>query len=1034
MTVTILYDWLVVTAASAAQAAGYGEQLAARRRSGALEAYGNVLVVPDPHDRRAGSGGSTLVALTEILRRRAASSRRSGRRSARATVHDLLAGQRIMIIHSGGDSRRLPAYAAQGKVFAPLPCDTAKGRQADLFDLVLDDAASISPPAEGGILITAGDVLLGLRGQRHGIQRAIAAGSPGVVGVAFRARASTGARHGVYVLDAQGGVKEFLQKPTVDQQTRAGALDSKGRALVDTGVVHIDPSTAAAWLTACGLELGAAGPETSGFLAEILSPDGTLPGIDLYHHVLGALAASVTPESYARSLNAAPGEEAFYASLFHAFHGPRFSAAVMDHCDFLHIGTTRELIELVTTDARLRRPVLAGVLPAAAAKKPRPAKGAQAKTPAAPAPGIAVYNSPALAFTAQPYDDANIPRARAVIEASDIRRISLGGENLVVGLPRELDGVVHLPKGWGISALPVGRSGWACVLFADGDDCKTSIDAGGTLGNQPLTELVARGCSMGELWPEPASERSLWTARLWHVASPRRSLDAVSWIMDPRRLAPSSWGSVARLSLAQLIRQVNHARLIEHRAALQQSDRLARLSSRVIADPWLPAADIAADCNTPARRTRAISDLQALAEKATPIEQARLKRVISELASGAVSARALQGSFEAVARAVRTDFDLPSSPPSAAILPDQVVWVTTPVRIDLAGGWSDTPPVCNELGGTVVNMAITLNGQFPVQVVARRIDRPMVRLSSVDLGRSIEFTSSRAVGDYRDPQDWAALPKAALVLAGIVPAAASTSLSAWLRRFGGGLDLTVFSALPKGSGLGTSSVLGAGILACLDRVVGREIDHQSIIRRTSVLEQMMSTAGGWQDQVGGITPGIKINRTRPGAEQTPVVTPVPLSKDMQAELASRSLLYYTGYRRLARNILQKVVGRYLSRDREAVGIIHELKDLAERQSVALAAGDVDEYARCVGQNWAFKKRLDPGSTNDAIEGIVRPLEKYLTGYEMPGAGGGGFLYMIAKDAPAARRVRAMLERTPPNDLARFFSFEIDQRALGVSVL
>ncbi len=1006
------FDWLVVTAANTTQGRAYQAQLASRESRGQLSAFGSTIVVPDPHDRRAGSGGSTFVAIAEIIRRRWETTPRRLRRNF-TDIASILAGQRILIIHSGGDSRRLPAYAAQGKVFAPLPCDTPLGTQADLFDLVLDDTASITPPQGGGVLIAAGDVLLGLKAEHGPIQRAVAAGSPGVVGVSFRAPASTGSRHGVYVLDDAGTVSLFAQKPTEREQKALGAHDSRGRVLVDTGVVHVDSATMARWLENLGLELTPDGPMLDGFLADLASPNDQSstqpPAIDLYHHVLSALPARTDVETYLHGLQAPDSHRVLYTDLFHAFRGPRFSAAIMDHCEFLHIGTTREMIHIAGSDERVRRP------------------GEKAN-------GRAIYNSPGVA-------PSLVRASHVVVESCDVRKLSLGGDNLVVGLPKELDGKVTLPKGWGIAAIPVGKRDWACILFGNADDCKTTLEKGGTFGNRPLRDLLSRGVDESTLWQSHASgeitERSLWTAELWTIASALPSFNASAWLTDPRALAPHNWHKHTRISLAKLVREVNHQRLIEHRASLQRTDRTARLADRLTQDPWLSAQGIARDFTAPgheASQSAAIKTIEKLAKSTPHFERARLHRLQAELSTGSAASRFMQRAFEAVGQGVHTDVKLPSSAPRARIRPDEVVWVTTPVRIDLAGGWSDTPPVCNELGGTVVNMAITLNGQFPVQVIARRTEERTIRLSSVDLGRSITLKSSRDALRYDDPSDWAALPKAAMVLSGITPSTTSASLDRWLARFGGGLDLTVFSALPKGSGLGTSSVLGAAILACLDRVVGLDLDHESIIRRTSVLEQMMSTAGGWQDQVGGITPGIKINRTKPGSDQTPVVTPIAMSDAMSRELADRSILYYTGQRRLARDILQKVVARYLARDREAVRVLHELKDLAEKTASCIAAGDVDEFARCVATNWEYKVRLDPGSTNAKIESIIDPLRSRLLGCEMPGAGGGGFLYLIAKTSTDARRIRTILAANPPNPLARTFDFTIDTRGLGISTL
>ncbi|MCG3124090.1 MAG: hypothetical protein GIKADHBN_02531 [Phycisphaerales bacterium] len=1008
------FDWLVITAAGAAQAAGYRAQLAARRRAGRLSQFGRVMVVPDPLDRRAGSGISTLLVLAEIVRRLCAE-RGRGQADSAASVTEVLAGQRVLIIHSGGDSRRLPAFAAQGKVFAPLPIDDADGRQADLFDLVVEDSAAVRLPETGGVMVVAGDVFLGLRPAADGITSLVRDAFPSVVGVAFRTSPQTAARHGVYVLGRRGRVDRFLQKPTPERQKSAGAVDASGQVLVDTGVVCFDPQTAGRWLSNLGLTITAtrrgAEARLAGLLAAAVDPRQSPPALDLYHHVLGALPARASARTYAREFARDRGDRPFHAELFKAFHGPAFVAAVMEACEFLHIGSTREMISLVTSDARLNHGPIA-------------------------ATGPRIYNSPRLA---KPQSQATKkssmppPATAAVVEACDITRLSLGGENLVVGLPASLDGRVHLPRGWGISALPVGASSWASVLFGSRDDCKTSIDTGGTFGNAPLGDLIERGCPADAIWPT-GGERTLWTARLWVVDAAPTAYSAVRWLADPRARAPRMWLHAARVSLSELVLEVNHDRLIAHRAELQRRERLARVAERVLSYRWLPASELAADCLTPAERATAVSAIEHAAQEAPPSETPRLLRAVAELSKGPAGRGALSRAFDAVAYAVHTDVKLPGRTPRAGILSDQVVWVTTPVRIDLAGGWSDTPPICHELGGSVVNMAITLNGQFPVQVIGRRTDRPELRLTSVDLGRSLTITSSRVAGDYSDPTDWAALPKAALVLSGLAPSRPAASLERWLGRFGGGIDLTVFSALPKGSGLGTSSVLGAAILACLDRVVGRELDVESIIRRTSVLEQMMSTAGGWQDQVGGITPGIKINRTRPGADQTPVTTAVDVPAGARVELTRRSLLYYTGQRRLARDILQKVVSRYLSRDREAVAIIHDLKSLAEETAAALAGGDINSFAACVSRNWEFKKRLDPGSTNEKVEAIIRPVSKYLSGYEMPGAGGGGFWYMIARDEDAARRVRRVLNDRPANGLARFFEFEIDQRGLGISVL
>lgn len=56
--------------------------------------------------------------------------------------------------------------------------------------------------------------------------------------------------------------------------------------------------------------------------------------------------------------------------------------------------------------------------------------------------------------------------------------------------------------------------------------------------------------------------------------------------------------------------------------------------------------------------------------------------------------------------------------------------VRLPLRVNWGGGWSDTPPYCNEKGGTVLNATILLNGEKPVEVTLERIPEQKVIFDS----------------------------------------------------------------------------------------------------------------------------------------------------------------------------------------------------------------------------------------------------------------------------------------------------------------
>lgn len=502
------------------------------------------------------------------------------------------------------------------------------------------------------------------------------------------------------------------------------------------------------------------------------------------------------------------------------------------------------------------------------------------------------------------------------------------------------------------------------------------------------------------------------------------------------------------MSLAELVVAVNHDRLLRHQGACRVRDRLGRLGD-VATSSWnLAVGEVVDDIGRVAdaeRRGLARSGVKSLwsayaAEKGVS-ERARLAQMLVRVCE-ATKCVPPKGSGRlselrtAVWRHVRESVarELPSSRrlPKAAVGVGDVACSTAPVRIDLAGGWTDTPPICSDLGGRVVNVAITLDGEHPIRATCKRVAERGVRVTSVDLDKSVVFREAKGLRAFDDPGDWAALPKAALVLSGLVPAEGRGTLDGWLKHVGG-VELTVSSSVPKGSGLGTSSILGAAVLSALARLVGERLSREALIKRTSLLEQMMSTGGGWQDQAGGIVPGVKLLSTEARARQVPSVVEMTdvLSR---AELRGRLLLYSTGIQRLAKDILQKVVTRYLDREPETMQTLSRLGSLARAAQLKDAMHGGFDLVATVNEYWSLKKAIDPGATTRGIEKMLDPIRHELSAHMLPGAGGGGFVFMVTKSATAARRVRAMLERRPPNALARFYEFAVDREGLRTVVL
>ena len=167
-----LWDYVVLTASNEAQAQAYRAQISYRLKHQMLPEKTHYAVLPDPDGKRVGSGGATLNVL-RYIREHAA-----GKQSPAAVPHSAVQssqfvsaqpgeaachafdGKRILVIHSGGDSKRVPQYSACGKLFSPVPRILPNGRRSTLFDEFMIAMCGVAARMNAGMLVCSGDVLL----------------------------------------------------------------------------------------------------------------------------------------------------------------------------------------------------------------------------------------------------------------------------------------------------------------------------------------------------------------------------------------------------------------------------------------------------------------------------------------------------------------------------------------------------------------------------------------------------------------------------------------------------------------------------------------------------------------------------------------------------------------------------------------------------------------------------------------------------------------------------------------------------------
>lgn len=607
---------------------------------------------------------------------------------------------------------------------------------------------------------------------------------------------------------------------------------------------------------------------------------------------------------------------------------------------------------------------------------------------------------------------------------------TLRGQQIITGVP-ENNWNLSLPEGICVDVVPVGETNWAARPYGFNDLFKGALSDVSTLfmGKPILTWAMERGITLG-------GNEDIQNAPLFPVCQTVDELGKVlRWMITEldREEGKHIWLSARKLSANDLSDQANLRRLVAQREVFRKKDwSLLAANHEKSVFYQLDLSDAA----------ESFAKDKIVLPKALPEDNPLMKRIHNHMfrsqvmkISGVAYKEEEQKAFALLREGLVGSVLGSKQQPCLNVYRDQIVWGRSPVRIDLAGGWTDTPPYCLYAGGNVVNVAIELNGQPPLQVYIKPSDTHKIILRSIDLGAMEVISSWDELRDYNKVGSPFSIPKAALALAGFVPefsAEAYASLDVQLEAFGSGLEITLLAAIPAGSGLGTSSILAATVLGAISDFCGLAWDKNEIGNRTLILEQLLTTGGGWQDQYGGVLHGLKLLQTNEGFNQNPLVRWLPEYLFTDPEYRPCHLLYYTGITRTAKDILSEIVRGMFLNSEAHLGLLSEMKAHALDMYEAIQCGDFVTYGKLVGKTWEQNKALDSGTNPAAVEAIISKIQAYALGYKLPGAGGGGYLYIVAKDPGAALQIRKILTLSPPNSNARFVEMSLSNKGLQIS--
>ena len=859
-----VWDYIILTASNEHQAISFQSQIDARRDY--LPSRTTFAVIHDEGGVRVGSGGATLSVLKWIKE------------------NGGWEGKRVLVIHSGGDSKRVPQYSALGKLFSPVPHELPDGRSSTLFDEFIIAMSAVPGRIREGMLLLSGDVLLLFN------PLLIDWSGSGAAVISFKEAVETGKDHGVYLRGEDGNVKSFLHKQSVERLTEVGAVNGNGMVDIDTGAILF-------------------GVDLLDSLWSLISSDAAFDPVkykafvndkvrlSLYGDFQYPLASDSTLEQFYKEKPEGEYSEELTAcrtAVWNALRHYRLKLLRLAPAKFIHFGTTREILHLMNSgvddyaDLGWGRSVNSTGAGYNSVISPRASVGA------------GVYAEVSYVHSSATVGD------HTVLSYIDIHDEIVPSEVVLHGLKQtdgkfvvRIYGVDDNPKenklfGHTIPAS-ISSSLWLAPIYPEIATIKEAVKAA----------LDLYRCVTEERWSDIERGKSL--SEGFNDADPQAILD---------------WNK----RMEELVAMNRIQSLIDNHKPVEEASLRSPLTK--IQKEWLDGHLAMADFGEKMRLHyyvgSALKDEGEVAKAFSSLSSAILDSTIKTLQENK----------------------------KAKIAVDNVE-VKLPLRVNWGGGWSDTPPYCNENGGTVLNAAILLNGERPVSVRLRKIEKKKVVFESRDMDVHGEFDTIELLQKTGDPYDPYVLQKAALLACGVIPSKGG-SLEEVLNRLGGGIWMdTEVTGVPKGSGLGTSSILAAACVEAIFEFLGLEYAEDDLYATVLCMEQIMSTGGGWQDQVGGVTDGIKYISSRPGLQQEIKVQHIKLDEETKRELNERFTLIYTGQRRLARNLLRDVVGRYIGNESDTIYALDEIQRTAVLMRFELERGHVDDFAELLSEHWCF---------------------------------------------------------------------------------
>jgi D-glycero-alpha-D-manno-heptose-7-phosphate kinase len=318
-----------------------------------------------------------------------------------------------------------------------------------------------------------------------------------------------------------------------------------------------------------------------------------------------------------------------------------------------------------------------------------------------------------------------------------------------------------------------------------------------------------------------------------------------------------------------------------------------------------------------------------------------------------------------------------------------MILVRSPLRISLGGGGTDINPYCDRYGGEWVSAAIDKY----VYVTVMRPFQPGIYLkySQMEKAEKIEEIKHPIIRE----------------------------VLGWMRFQSPQIEIATLADIPAGTGLGSSSSFTTALFKALYIHRKKSIDTQSLAELACYIEiNKLKQPIGVQDQYISAYGGIMHFQSAYGQINA---APLHIDFDTLMKLEDNLLLFFTGFTRDANEILAEQQTRSINLDQDIIENLNLVKEMGKQIKQHLEHGQVEEFGDLMRVHWELKKKRSSKMSNPQIEEWYEYAMKNGTvGGKIVGAGGGGFLLLLAENP---NKLREAMKKTGLEEVRFKFDFE-----------